>query len=119
MRPFLPSELKSGNVDSNHVSFDDDESKVVINIDYYNLLLIYSFAYICGNAMCYCPLYGAAAENSRKSISFLPQITVNDSNSNTPAIPFKFDLVFRQTATQVEVFNELAQLVQSALDGYR
>ena len=46
MRPFLPSELKSGNVDSNHVSFDDDESKVVINIDYYNLLLIYSFAYI-------------------------------------------------------------------------
>lgn len=73
MRPFLPSEQKSGNVESNHVSFDEnDETK----------------------------------------------ITVNDTNSNTPAVPFKFDLVFRQNATQAEVFNELSQLVQSALDGY-
>merc|ERR1719209_368735 len=53
MRPFLPSELKSGNVDSNHVTFDDnDETK----------------------------------------------ITVNDTNSNTPAVPFKFDLVFKPVA---------------------
>jgi len=73
MRPFLPSELKSGNVESNHVTFDEnDETK----------------------------------------------ITVNDTNSNTPAVPFKFDLVFKPDATQVKVFAELSHLCQSALDGY-
>ena len=44
---------------------------------------------------------------------------VNDTNSNTPAAPFKFDIVFKQDATQSAIFGELSQLVQSALDGYR
>jgi len=73
MRPFLKSELKSGELTSDHISFDEaDETKIV----------------------------------------------VNDTNSNTPAVPFKFDLVFKQDATQALIFEELSQLVQSALDGY-
>lgn len=46
------------------------------------------------------------------------KIMVNDTNSNTPAAPFKFDIVFKQDATQSAIFGELSQLVQSALDGY-
>jgi len=63
-----------------------------------------------------------AGEVSSAHISFdeadETKIVVNDSNSNTPAIPFKFDLVFKQDATQALIFDELSQLVQSALDGY-
>ena len=46
------------------------------------------------------------------------KIFVNDSNTNTPPIPFKFDRVFNQDASQSSIFKELSQLVQSALDGY-
>jgi len=73
MRPFLPNELRAGDVESSHVSFDDHDGT---------------------------------------------KIVVNDTNSNTPAVPFKFDLVFKQDATQSAIFDELSQLVQSALDGY-
>jgi len=73
MRPFLPSELKAGDTESSHVSFDENDST---------------------------------------------KIVVNDTNANTPALPFKFDLVFKQDASQSLIFGELSQLVQSALDGY-
>lgn len=73
MRPFLPRELKAGDTESSHVSFDENDPT---------------------------------------------KIVVNDTNSNTPAVPFKFDLVFGQDATQSVIFEELSQLVQSALDGY-
>jgi len=63
-----------------------------------------------------------AGETSSDHITFddsdETKIVVNDSNSNTPAIPFKFDLVFKQDSTQSLIFDELSQLVQSALDGY-
>ena len=103
MRPFLKSEIKAGETSSDHITFDDsDETKVDFNPNIVTNLLPFQ-----------AKLYHLSIQ------WFLCQIVVNDSNSNTPAIPFKFDLVFKQDSTQSLIFDELSQLVQSALDGYR
>lgn len=39
--------------------------------------------------------------------------------SNIPSYPFKFDRVFDPTSSQDTVFEDISQLVQSAIDGYR
>eukprot|EP00931_Biecheleriopsis_adriatica_P083679 TRINITY_DN5732_c0_g1_i1.p1 TRINITY_DN5732_c0_g1~~TRINITY_DN5732_c0_g1_i1.p1 ORF type:complete len:744 (-),score=169.01 TRINITY_DN5732_c0_g1_i1:144-2375(-) len=48
-----------------------------------------------------------------------PQLSVTGLNEQTRSWDFEFDHVFRQDASQSKVFEEIALLVQSALDGYR
>eukprot|EP01059_Diplonema_ambulator_P037414 TRINITY_DN988_c3_g1_i1.p2 TRINITY_DN988_c3_g1~~TRINITY_DN988_c3_g1_i1.p2 ORF type:complete len:578 (+),score=269.36 TRINITY_DN988_c3_g1_i1:52-1785(+) len=40
-------------------------------------------------------------------------------NANVKTMPFTFDKVFDQSAQQQTIFDEISQLVQSALDGYK
>ncbi|KNE54216.1 hypothetical protein AMAG_00207 [Allomyces macrogynus ATCC 38327] len=44
--------------------------------------------------------------------------SADGSKTVTKALPFAFDRVFDPAATQTAVFDEISQLVQSALDGY-
>ncbi|KAL0248070.1 hypothetical protein GEMRC1_003307 [Eukaryota sp. GEM-RC1] len=47
------------------------------------------------------------------------RVSVTGERSDRKVHPFTFDHVFADTSSQSDVFNELSELVQSALDGYR
>lgn len=55
--------------------------------------------------------------NSRGITASVP--TELDGTGTALSKQFTFDRVFHETSTQEEVFSEISQLVQSALDGYR
>ncbi|KAJ3254975.1 kinesin-like nuclear fusion protein [Boothiomyces macroporosus] len=63
-----------------------------------------------------CQINFPETENSIELVQYLENAAGNKTNAKTT--PFQFDKVFQPTASQAEVFSEISQLVQSALDGY-
>jgi kinesin family protein C1 len=57
-------------------------------------------------------------ENNKEIVLSQTQESANGVKSVTKLYPFTFDRVFSCTASQAAVFEEISQLVQSALDGY-
>ncbi|ETO34132.1 hypothetical protein RFI_02962 [Reticulomyxa filosa] len=57
----------------------------------------------------------------QQSIVLVGESTVNVSGQKVESklYPFSFDRVFKPSERQTDVFNEISQLVQSALDGYK
>ncbi|KAL0485829.1 kinesin family protein [Acrasis kona] len=58
------------------------------------------------------------ADVDQKTIDIASQIT-NNQGTELKKFQFQFDKVFRPEAQQKDVFVEISQLVQSALDGYK
>ncbi|KAK9685145.1 kinesin-like nuclear fusion protein [Basidiobolus ranarum] len=84
-----------------------------------------------GNIRVFCrvrPLLGAELSDSMSHIYFAEdqksielnqsQTSADGSKTTSKTFPFQFDKVFQPSITQTEVFGEISQLVQSALDGY-
>ncbi|RKP10895.1 P-loop containing nucleoside triphosphate hydrolase protein [Thamnocephalis sphaerospora] len=91
-----------------------------------------------GNIRVFCrvrPLLGNELQDGKKTEDVITHMKLPDSNSGkeielmqvqesangksvTKTYPFNFDMVFPGSTTQSVIFEEISQLVQSALDGY-
>lgn len=98
VRPFLPSELLP--TTNNSGGGDGKEPKGNSTVTPEHILI-------------------GLNEDEQEEIKLLQSAETASGQQITKAYPFTFDKVFGFNSLQKEIFDEISQLVQSALDGYR
>ncbi|KAJ3125213.1 kinesin-like nuclear fusion protein [Nowakowskiella sp. JEL0407] len=64
------------------------------------------------------PKYIQYPENEENSIELVQSVETSSGTKTAKVYPFTFDKVFQPNTSQAVVFDEISQLVQSALDGF-
>ena len=118
VRPLLGDEATASGGQIEHIHFpDDDKALELVKLSdaaMNEVGWLSSFLLVCTTEACCLPHFRAVC-----NFAFISSKTLSGSSRRSDShYDFNFDRVFGPSSRQSEVFEEISQLVQSALDGY-